>query len=45
MTYAESAARTGNRHSSARLNLGFLIVLGLCVDAWLLLAAAISALV
>ena len=45
MTYAESAARTRSRHNSARVNLGLLIVLGLCVDVWLLLAAAISALV
>jgi hypothetical protein len=47
MTYAESVARTTrSRHNSAaRLNVGLLIVLGLCVDVWLLLAAAISALV
>lgn len=47
MAYAESVARTTrSRHSSAaRLNFALLIVLGLCVDVWLLFAAAISALV
>ena len=45
MTYAKSAARTGSRHNSAGVNLGLLIVLGLCVDVWLLLAAAVAALV
>ena len=45
MTYAQSAPRTGTRHSSARVNFGLLIVLGLCFDVWLLLAAVISALV